>query len=344
MKSLSLVAPRKLDFIEVPDPGEPGPGEVLLRVASVGICGSDVHYFARGRIGSQVVQYPFRVGHEFSARVEQVGPGVVRVAPGDRVAVEPAMPCYECDQCRAGRPHTCRQLRFLGCPDQAEGCLCPLITMPEDCCFRVPDGLDFDLAALVEPLSIGCYSVDLAARLLGARVAILGAGPIGLSVLLAAREAGVETVYVTEPISARREVALAMGADWAGHPEEAEPVEKIAGREPLGLDAVFECCGEQAAMDQGVEMLKPGGKLILVGIPSVDRVSFSIDRMRRYELTLQNVRRQNGMVRKAINLAEKRKKDLSKMVSHTGSPEDAARFFGLLDNYDDGVVKAVVRY
>lgn len=344
MRSLNLVAPRTLELAEAPKPANPEPHEVLLRVVSVGLCGSDVHYFANGKIGSQVISYPFRLGHEFAARVEAVGKDVIRVMPGDLVAVDPAMSCNICDQCRMGRPHTCRQLRFLGCPGQAEGSLCDFMLMPEETCFTVPLDMDIDIAALVEPLSIGAYAARLASPMMGAHIAILGAGPIGLSVLLATRAAGAEKVYITEPVPARRALAKALGANWVGHPDDDSPVEALQAMESLGLDVVFECCGKQQAIDQGIQMLTPGGKLMLIGIPSVDRISFPIDTIRRHELALQNVRRQNGCMREAIQLGAQHEGWLRQLITHVGSPADAQRFFEDLESYRNGIIKAVIHF
>ena len=127
-----------MELHEVPDPGPPGEGQLLLKVETVGVCGSDIHYYNIGRIGEQVVEYPFTVGHECAATVIEAGEKTEGFKPGDRVAVDPAMPCYECDQCLAGREHTCRNLKFLGCPGQAEGCLSEMIIMPAKSCFRIP--------------------------------------------------------------------------------------------------------------------------------------------------------------------------------------------------------------
>ena len=190
MRSLKLTGIRRMQLMDVPKPVLTRPSDVLIRVACVGVCGSDVHYYTTGRIGSQVVQFPFAVGHEFAGTIEAVGADVRNVQPGDRVAVDPAMPCYTCDQCRAGRRHTCRKLRFLGCPGQAEGCLCDYIVMPASTCFRLPAACTMEQGALIEPLAIGAYAAKSAGNLNGMCVAILGCGPIGLSALLAARQAG----------------------------------------------------------------------------------------------------------------------------------------------------------
>ncbi len=316
--------------------------DVLLKVAIVGVCGSDVHYYSTGRIGSQVVQYPFAVGHECSAVVEKVGRAVRRVKKGDRVAVEPAMSCGQCDQCRVGRQHTCRRLRFLGCPGQAEGCLAEYLVMPEDCCFPISDCLTLEEACLAEPLSIGIYAVKLSGVACGARIGVLGAGPIGLSVMMAAREQGVGAVCVTDRIDSRIAAARQVGAAWAGNPDREDVVKAIEAREPLLLDAVFECCGQQAAIDQAIDLLKPGGKLILVGIPEVDRISLVIDKARRKELCIQNVRRQNHCMQAALDLLTRRKTAMGFMITHRFGFAESKRAFDLVRTYQDGVIKAAI--
>ncbi|MBM4149417.1 MAG: zinc-binding dehydrogenase [Lentisphaerae bacterium] len=342
MKEVVLAGLRQMEVRETADPKIAGPHDVLLKVATIGVCGSDVHYYSTGRIGSQVVSYPFRVGHELSAVVEETGKAVTRVRRGDLVAVDPAMPCWKCDQCLAGRSHTCRSLKFLGCPGQAQGCLCERVVMPETSCFPVAPGVTAEQAALCEPLSIGVYAASLSGVAPSARVAILGSGPIGLSVLLAARDAGLQRVYVTDRIEGRLAAARGAGATWAGNPDTDDVVGAITALEPGGLDAVFECCGKQEAVDQAAAMLKPGGVMVLVGIPTEDRISFPMDTMRRRELRVQNVRRQNECMEPAIDMIAGHRVSADFMVTHRFTLDETEAAFDLVENYRDGVVKAMI--
>ena len=343
MKSIVLTDILDMEMREIPDPGVVKPDDVLLQVCTVGVCGSDIHYYKTGRIGSQVVEYPYAVGHEFSGKVIAVGSAVTRVKPGDNVAVDPAMPCRNCDQCRIGRLHTCRNLKFLGCPGQADGCLSERIVMPEGSCFKVGSDMSLEDAAIVEPLSIGVYAVQLSAiSMKDAKIGILGFGPIGMSVLLPALAEGASTVYVTDKINARLDIARASGVTWAGNRDAVDVVSEITDQEPGLLDVVFECCGEQEALDDAIELLKPGGKLMFIGIPEVDRVSFACDRIRRKEICIQNVRRQNECVQPAIDLIEQGRVDISKMITHRYSLAKTKDAFDLVCDYADGVMKAVV--
>jgi len=343
MKAAQLTSLREIEICDVPKPGIEKDTDVLLNVGAVGVCGSDVHYYLTGKIGSQVVTYPYRVGHEFSGTVEEVGAGVRRLKQGDRVAVDPAMSCGVCDQCLAGRMHTCRNLRFLGCPGQADGCLCEYIVMPEVCCFPMDSQMSLDVLALVEPLSIGVYAVERALSLdEGAKIGILGCGPIGLSVLLAARTKGVSEVYVTDKIGPRCEMAVHAGAIWAERPDRTDIVADIAGLEPYGLDFVFECCGEQEALDQAVQLVRPGGTVMVIGIPSMDRVFFEIDSLRRKEILIQNVRRQNECMQPTLDLVESGGIDAGFMITHRFALDQAKEAFELVAEYRDGVMKAMI--
>lgn len=340
MKTVLLTGIREMVIADTPDPVLQDDSQVLLRIEAVGVCGSDVHYYRSGRIGNRIVEYPFAVGHEAAATVVEVGAAVKDLAVGDRVAVEPAVSCGECDQCRDGRPHTCRNLKFLGCPDELPGCLSEYYVMPAECCFKIGD-MSFELAALVEPLAIGCYTVQQSIPLAGARIGVLGVGPIGMCVMAAANLAGAKAVYVSEPIAARRELAAAHGATWCGDPSDGL-VEQITAQEPQLLDAVYECCGKQEALDQAVRLLEPGGKLMAVGIPEEMRVSFEIDLTRRKEICIQNVRRQNGCVRAAIDLVAAHPEHFEYMITHRFGLAESQAAFELVDQYADGVLKAMI--
>jgi len=341
MKAMVLAGIRKIEIVEQPAPALQHPTDVLLRIVRVGICGSDIHYYTQGRIGDQIVRFPYSIGHECSAIVADVGKQVTRFKPGDLVVVDPSVSCGVCDQCRLGHFHTCRTVRFLGCPGQLEGCLCDLIVMPEDCCYSA-QGLTADQAALVEPLSIGHYAVQLSGGLKGKKIGILGSGPIGLSVLLAARTDGASAIYVTDRLDYRLEAARQQGAAWTGNPDLTDIVADIIQREPLELDAVFECCGQQTAFNQAVELCKPMGRLVIVGIPETDHISFAVHDARRKGLSFVNVRRQNECIDPIIDLIREGMIKPDFMITHRFSMDQAVRAFELLAGYRDGVIKAVV--
>jgi L-iditol 2-dehydrogenase len=344
MTAAVLTGLRDMEVRRVKRPQITTDHDVLLRMEAVGVCGSDVHYYTTGRIGSQVVKYPFVVGHEGAASVAAVGTAVSRVKPGDRVAIEPAISCHACDQCRSGRPHTCRHLRFLGCPGQVDGCLSEYLVMPDECCFPLPTEMSYEDAALCEPLAIALYAVQQSVPMFGASVAILGLGPIGLSVLTVARAARARAIYASDPLPYRGRIAAAHGADWVGNPARVDIVQAVSAAEPDGVEVVFECCGQQDALDQGMRLLKPGGKLMLIGIPEFERFSFSADVMRRRELCLQNVRRQNDCVQNAIDGVRLSRFKPQFMITHRMGLDHCQEAFDLVANYRDGVVKAIIQF
>jgi len=342
MKAMVLTGIRQIEIIEKPVPQIKSPDEVLVKVTSVGVCGSDVHYYTQGRIGSQIVKYPFTIGHEGAGIIEEVGADVKSLKPGNRVAIEPAMPCYECDQCKEGRFHTCRNLKFLGCPGQAEGCFSEYIVMPAKSCLKIPENISLDQAALSEPLAIGMYAVHLAKSVKGKKIGILGSGPIGISVMLAANANGCEKIYMTDKLDSRLNLAKQMGASWTGNVDNSDIIDDIRKMEPKNLDLIFECCGQQEAVDQAVNLLCPGGTLLIVGIPRFGRWSFDVDDLRRKEIAIQNVRRQNEMTEKTIKSISDGVIIPDKMQTHNFDFSEIKEAFDLVDGYRDGVMKAMI--
>ncbi len=343
MIAAQLTGIRALEVAQVAAPEPPGAHDVLVTVRAVGVCGSDVHNYAEGGIGARKIDYPFIPGHEAAGEVAAVGAAVTRVRPGDRVALEPAMSCGICDQCLAGRANTCRSIQFLSSAGELQGCMCEQVTVPESNCFKIPDAMSFEAAAAAEPLSIAVYSVAQSIPMgPETRIGILGAGPIGLCTLLAVRAAGGRHIYVTDRIDSRLALARQLGAVWTGNPDTDDIVEQVRACEPQELDVVFECCGQQAALDQAAELLKPGGRMMITGIPAGTRVSFDISRLRRQELTLTNVRRQCGCMEQAISLIADGTIDCQPLITHRIPLAEAKRAFDLVADYADGVIKAMV--
>ncbi|HAM09889.1 MAG TPA: hypothetical protein DCP74_06365 [Bacteroidales bacterium] len=344
MKAMMLTGIRKMEIKEIAEPVLVNPNDVKIKMSVVGICGSDIHYYTQGQIGSQVVEYPFAVGHEGAGVVVETGTGVKRVKPGDKIAIEPAMPCWKCDQCLSGRHHTCRKLKFLGCPGQAEGCLMEYIVMPEESCLPLIGNLTTDHGAISEPLAIGVYSVKKSNGVKNLKTGILGYGPIGMSVMLAAKAEGAESFFVSDKIDRRLAIAKNEGATLTGNPLNENIVEKLYNKESLGLDVVFECCGQQEAMDQAIEILKPGGKLIFVGIPEFDNWIVNVEKTRRKEISLQFIRRQVDCVEPSLLLMEKGTIKIENIITHRFPFSQTKEAFDLVAGYSDGVMKAMIDF
>ena len=213
MKVAYFTGLRQLEIREEEKPSLDGENDVLVRIERVGVCGSDVHYYARGGIGDQRLDYPATLGHECAGTVEEVGPAVTGLGIGSRVAIDPAIVCGECDQCRVGRVNTCRKLQFMGCPGEAPGAVAEYRVLPAGNCLAIPDTMTLDQAVLVEPLSVGLHAVHLGEVYPAARIAVFGTGPIGLGVMLCAKAAAPCTTYATDLLDERLTVAEKLGAD-----------------------------------------------------------------------------------------------------------------------------------
>lgn len=341
MKTLRLHAPRDLRSSDEPVPA-PGGNEVLLKIGSVGVCASDVHYYEEGAIGDAVVEEPLVLGHEAGGVVAALGPNVTSLKPGDTVAIEPGDPCGACPVCRQGLINLCPYVRFFGTPP-TDGALRQYVAWPADLCVPVPAAMTVDEAAMTEPMAVGIYAVDLAAMQGGETVAVLGAGAIGLSVLQAARVAGASRIWVVEPIASRAQMALAMGADAALTGDPATAIEEIRDQTgQAGVNAVFECAGTNDAVRQAVRLATYDGLVVVAGIPYPDEVSFAASAARRKNLTLKFVRRSRNALKRAIQWASEGKIDLKSYVTHRFPLREAAQAIELARDRADGVIRAVI--
>jgi L-iditol 2-dehydrogenase len=254
------------------------------------------------------------------------------------------MTCGQCDQCCSGRENTCRENRFLGCPGQAEGSLSEYLVMPQENCFHIDDDLGMGEATISEPLAIGIYAVRQSGLAIGAKIGILGMGPIGRVVLWPAMLEGCAAAYCTDKIDERSAAADRAGATWVGNPLREDVVSEILAKAPLGLDIVFECCGQQEALDQAVQLLRPGGTLMIIGIPEVDRISFDPGLVRSKEITTINVRRQCGCVQAALDMIDKHPAEVDAMITHRFPFSASKAAFDTVADYRDGVVKAMIEF
>lgn len=331
--------------VRVEDGPVPSPGrdEVLLRIASVGTCGSDVHYYVEGAIGDQVVSEPITMGHEFSAWIAELGEGVENLEVGQLVAVEPAIPCGVCESCQHGHPNLCPNVRFCGTPP-IDGVFAEYTVMPAENCFVLPDGFTPDEGALLEPLGIAIHTVDLSHLKAGETVAILGAGPVGLLTGAVARAAGAGTIFMTEPQAHRRAFALEYCADAVFNPDKEDVIAAImqatGGR---GVDVVFEAAGAPETPDQAAHIARPGGKVVVVGIPSEDEMVMTASQIRRKGLTIKLVRRMKHTYPRAIRMVDSGMLDVAALATHHFTLEEIDDAFELVAGYDDGVLRAMIQ-
>jgi L-iditol 2-dehydrogenase len=317
MKTLRLHGPGDLRLHEEPIP-VPKSGESLLRIQAVGICGSDLHWLSEAGIGDARLESPLVLGHEFTALDEH----------GQLVAVDPAVPCGECIYCKRGDPNLCENLVFAGHAEQ-DGALREWIAWPARCLYPLPGAFTAAEGALLEPLGIALHAMNLAHIQLGMSVGVFGCGPIGLLLLQVARLSGAHKLVATDVLPHRVDAAAQFGADECYLVDKDYKDTDRALAAELKLDVAFEAAGENNAVEMAVEAVRPGGKVILVGIPADDRTIFTASVARRKGLTFKLVRRMKFTYPQAIQLVESGKVDLKALVSHTFPLEAAGEAFRL---------------
>ncbi|MHB9026046.1 MAG: alcohol dehydrogenase catalytic domain-containing protein [Armatimonadota bacterium] len=339
MRSAVMTDTRRIELCESPLPA-PGPGEVLVRLRAVGICGSDVHYYVDGRIGDAVVTPPFVLGHEPAGEVALLGEGVTTLRVGDRVALEPAFSCGKCHCCQTGHPNCCPSVRFLATPP-IRGCFEEYHVFNAVQCVPIPENVTFEAAATLEPMAVGVHAVNLARLRLGDRIAVMGCGPVGIMTAMAARAAGAGFIAMTDPIAERRAHARALVADVVVDPYAEDAVEAI-NRAAGAIDVTFEAAGTQEAVDDATLTVRPTGATVIIGIPSEDRISLLFHKIRRKELHLVMARRSNFALEPSIRLMATGAVQPEKTVTHRFPLEQLAEGLELVHSHGDGVLKAMI--
>lgn len=297
--------------IEVRDAPVPRPNEVLVQVGAVGICGSDIHYFDAGRIGTHIVEKPMVLGHESAGTILEVGDDVDPGRVGESVALEPGVPCRECSQCLAGRYNLCPRIRFFATPP-VDGCLGTLVTIDALFAHPVPADLPLERAAMAEPLSVGIWACRKAAVSAGDRVLVTGAGPVGLLAAQVARTFGATTVCVTDVSAFRLGVAQTLG------------FATVTGDEAIGdeFDVLLECSGAEAALTKAIESIAPAGRIVLVGMGS-DVVRLDLPLIQERELTVSGIFRYANTYPLAISMLAAGQIDVDSIITHRFGLQDA---------------------
>ena len=306
MRASVMTGVRTLEIEDRPVPS-PGARQVLVEVAAVGVCGSDVHYYRHGRIGDFVVDAPMILGHELSGRIAAVGDGVDPGRVGQRVAVEPQHPCRRCRQCRAGRYNLCPAMEFYATPP-IDGAFCRYVVTDDDMAHPVPDAVSDDAAALLEPLSVAITTMRKAHVAPGTSILIAGAGPIGVICAQAARAFGASRIVVTDLLASRREMALRFGATEVLDPAAVD----ITAIDPV--DAFVDATGVPAAVVSGIKAVGPAGRVVLVGM-GADEYALPVSHIANLEITVTGVFRYTDTWPAAIHLVASGAVDLDGMVT-----------------------------
>jgi len=336
-----LIAPREFRTAQQ-EIEEPGPGEVLVRVDAVGICGSDLHAYSEGAVGDSPCKYPMVLGHEPAGTVVKAGAGVSGWSPGDRAALEPAIYCYHCEMCRTGHHNICTNIRFLSTPGNP-GFFREFVNLPVASLLAIPRGISMELATVVEPLAVAVHSMKFAAIQPGETVAVIGAGPIGLLTIACLKVGGAGRIFAVEPVAHRRAMAERMGADAALDPADIDVVRQIhADTANRGVDCAIDCAAKSDTTNQAIRAARYGGRVLLTGIHSEVMVPFEVSPMRRKELAIFNVRRSNHNSEAALDLLVNRTAWFAPLVTHTRPLDLIAEAFSIAESYCDGVGKMVV--
>ncbi len=330
MRTSVLAKAGELTVEDRPVP-QPAADEVLVRVAAVGVCGSDTHYYREGRIGDFVVESPLVLGHEVSGQIVAVGADVAADRVGERVAIEPQRPCRVCEQCKAGRYNLCYDLSFYATPP-VDGALCGYVTIPADFAYPVPDTISDEAAALMEPLSVAIWACRKAQVVPGSRVLIAGAGPIGVITTQAARAFGASEVIVTDPVASRREMAVRFGASAAFDPA-------AGGTDDLGVDAFIDASGAQPAIAAGIKAVRPAGYVVLVGLGAPE-MSLPVMLIQTRELHVTGIFRYTDTWPTAIDLVARGVVDLDGLVTARFGLDEVQQ--ALEADREPGALKAVV--
>jgi L-iditol 2-dehydrogenase len=340
MRAAELIAQQtfRLTDLSIESPAR---GQVQVRVEAVGVCGSDLHAYSEGAVGSTPNIYPMILGHEPAGVVVKTGAGVSGLAPGDRGALEPALYCYRCEFCLTGHHNVCANIRFLSNPGHP-GFFRELVNLPATNFRPIPADISFDIATLAEPLAIALHSLSLVAIRPSESVAVIGAGPIGLMTIAALRAAGAGRVWAIEPLVHRRELALSIGAGAALAPDEAiEEILRATGQR--GVDCAIDCAAATETTNQAVMLARNAGRVAITGIHSTPNVSMDGSAMRRKELTIFNVRRSNHETDQALDLLRTNPAWFAPILTHSRPIDRIGEAFKIAGQYQDGVGKMIVR-
>ena len=304
MRASVLLEPGKLVIEERPVP-VPDPDQVLIKVLSVGVCGSDVHYYKTGRIGRFVMERPLILGHEVSGQIVAVGSDVPRERVGERVAIEPQRPCRVCDYCRSGRYNLCPKMEFYATPP-IDGAFVEYTTIQADFAYPIPDSATAFAGALCEPLSVGIAAAKKGGITWGSDVLIAGAGPIGIIAAQAARAYGAGRVAISEMNPLRREIALKYGVTRVVDPQDPG--------QPFECDVFIDASGAVPAIEAGLEQIRPGGTLVLVG--SAETFSLPVPRVAMNEIVVTGTFRYTQTWPVAIQMLRDNLVELDSLVTH----------------------------
>ncbi len=348
MQVARLHGPKDIRIAAEPEPPPPGPSEVTLNIGTVGLCGSDLHMYEAGRIGYTKLSEPVILGHEFMGVVAALGKDALDgnhqpLVLGQRVAVEPAVPCWRCELCEIGHPNLCPNHNFYGLFPE-DGALRERMNVSARNCFPLPDALSDEVGPLLETLGVAIHAVDLAKIRVGGTVGVLGAGPVGMLITRLAALAGAAQVFAFDKYDWRLRKAREWGATHAFNVDQCDPAGAVmdvtGGR---GVDVAIEAAWADHSVQQAADMARYGGRLVLVGIPPDDKLQLQHSVARRKGLTIMMSRRMKHTYPRAIELASSGRVKLEELVSHRFELSQTAQAYASNLAYERGINKVILR-
>jgi 2-desacetyl-2-hydroxyethyl bacteriochlorophyllide A dehydrogenase len=341
MRSIQLLSKGILEECDMPQPADPGHGEVSVRIRAVGVCGSDLHWYQDGRMGEFPAAFPQVLGHEPAGEIVAVGKGVADFAVGDRVVMEPSLTCGHCEYCIKGHHNHCVTTVFMGGP-QAPGMFREYVTLPAGNCTHFSNELGYATATLAEPIAVMMHMLELIEIRVGDTVAVTGAGPIGMLCAAMAKAAGASRVYIADRLPYRLRLAQTMGADVAIDTTSQSLIETVLdATRGRGVDLVMEASGSAEMTNAAIRMARMGGTVMQIGIFSEVYPKLDIHTAMLKELDLKTLKRSNHRALEALRLMSTGKIPTS-LITHSLPLAETPRAFEMLTRYSDGVGKAII--
>lgn len=343
MKVAELTGVRKMEWTQrdIPKPGE---GELLIKLEYVGICGSDLHFYEAGRLGNWVPEGPLVLGHEPGGVVEEVGVGVDGFRKGDKIAIEPGVPCGKCDLCKKGLYNLCHDMSFMAIPQERDGVFSEYCVHPSNMCYKLPDKVDTLEGALVEPLAVGLHAAEIAGAKMGQSAVVLGCGCIGLMTIMVLKARGIDDIYAVDMIAKRLEKAKEVGAKEAFDAKQVQIEEFVRTLPGEGVDLVFETAGTEYTTRQSAKLIKNGGRVVLVGMCAEPEIVVDIGSLSVKEGDLKTIFRYRNLYPIAIKAINDGKIPLKSIVSHVFDFKDVIESVAYNVNKKNEVIKAVIKF
>ncbi|EOS70539.1 hypothetical protein C818_01565 [Lachnospiraceae bacterium MD308] len=342
MKVCVLTGKQKLEWVERDIP-QPAKGELQIKLEYVGICGSDLHFYQEGQLANWTLDGPLALGHEPGGVVTAVGEGVTGFEVGDKVSIEPAVPCGKCDECRKGLYNLCTDIKMLAIPHERDGVNAEYCVHDATMCYKLPENVSTLEGAMIEPLAVGIHGTELSDARVGETAIVLGSGCIGLCTVMALKARGVSEIYVADVMDKRLEKALEVGATRVFNSRN-ESIEEFAKTLPGGgADQVYECAGNRITTLQTCRLIKRGGKVTLTGVSPEPVLELDIATLNAMEGTIYSVYRYRNLWPKAIAAVASGAIPVKKIVSHEFPFEECIEAIDYSLNHKDEVIKGVVK-